>query len=153
ALAAAVGGKGAVEVPANLIPTDCERINPDMLPLESLSQDDIDRVASSVPGGMANVQDIYALAPLQEGILYHHLAAAEGDPYLQYALFSFDNNQRLHSFSQALQSVIARHDILRTAPLSERLEAAVPVVWREAPPVRDELVIDPSDGEGTAQVL
>ncbi|PHN79746.1 non-ribosomal peptide synthetase [Pseudomonas syringae] len=153
ALAAAVGGKGAVEVPANLIPTDCERITPDMLPLASLSQDDIDRVASSVPGGMANVQDIYALAPLQEGILYHHLAAVEGDPYLQYALFSFDNNQRLHSFAQALQAVIARHDILRTAVLWERLEAPVQVVWREAPLMLDELVIDPADGEVTEQLL
>ncbi|MBC9750666.1 non-ribosomal peptide synthetase, partial [Pseudomonas syringae pv. syringae] len=153
ALAAAVGGKGAVEVPANLIPTDCERITPDMLPLASLSQDDIDRVASSVPGGMANVQDIYALAPLQEGILYHHLAATEGDPYLQYALFAFDSLERLHGFAQALQGVIARHDILRTAVLWERLDSPVQVVWREAPLGLDELILDPADGDIAEQLL
>ncbi|MCF5268123.1 non-ribosomal peptide synthetase, partial [Pseudomonas syringae] len=153
ALAAAVGGKSAVEVPGNLIPANCERITPDMLPLVSLSQDDIDRVVASVPGGLANVQDIYALAPLQEGILYHHLAAAEGDPYLQYALFAFDSLERLHSFAQALQGVIARHDILRTAVLWERLDAAVQVVWREAPLCLDEQLLDPADGDIAEQLL
>ncbi|MCK0546005.1 amino acid adenylation domain-containing protein, partial [Pseudomonas syringae pv. aptata] len=153
ALAAAVGGKGAVEVPANLIPADCAHITPDMLPLVSLRQEDIDHVVSCVPGGAANVQDIYALAPLQEGILYHHIAAVEGDPYLQYALFSFDSIERLHSFAQALQGVIARHDILRTAVLWERLEAPVQVVWREAPLGLDELVLDPACGDISEQLI
>ncbi|PBP81277.1 non-ribosomal peptide synthetase, partial [Pseudomonas syringae] len=153
ALAAAVGGKGQVEAPANLIPADCSRITPDMLPLVSLTQDDIDRVVSSVPGGLSNVQDIYALAPLQEGILYHHLAATEGDPYLQYALFAFDSLERLHSFAHALQGVIARHDILRTAVLWERLDAPVQVVWREATLGLDEQVLDPADGDIAEQLL
>ncbi|NAP27562.1 syringopeptin non-ribosomal peptide synthetase SypC, partial [Pseudomonas syringae] len=153
ALAAAVGGKGQVEAPANLIPADCSRITPDMLPLVSLTQDDIDRVVSSVPGGLSNVQDIYALAPLQEGILYHHLAATEGDPYLQYALFAFDRLERLHSFAHALQGVIARHDILRTAVLWERLDAPVQVVWREATLGLDEQALDPADGDIAEQLL
>jgi arthrofactin-type cyclic lipopeptide synthetase C len=81
----------------------------------ALDQPSIDRIVASIPGGVANVQDIYPLAPLQTGILFHHLSAAQGDPYVLQAQFAFADEQRLNSFTQALQNVIQRHDILRTS--------------------------------------
>ncbi|RMR45654.1 Syringopeptin synthetase, partial [Pseudomonas syringae pv. syringae] len=146
ALAAAVGGGTEVVVPANLIPERCEHITPDLLPLISLTQAQIDLVAASVPGGMANVQDIYPLAPLQAGILYHHISAEEGDPYTLKALFGLCDRARLDDFSGALQGVINRHDILRTAVLWEGLDEPVQVVLRRAELQVTELFLDPADG-------
>jgi aryl carrier-like protein len=134
ALAELTGHTSAPEltVPPNLIPPSCRAITPQMLPLISLSEKDIQRIAAEVPGGMSNIQDIYPLVPLQEGVLFHHLMGHEGDPYLLPALLAFDTRARLDAFLQALQQVIQRHDILRTAVLWQGLPSTLQVVWRVA---------------------
>ncbi|ORC58268.1 non-ribosomal peptide synthetase, partial [Pseudomonas floridensis] len=145
ALASAVGSDNALKIPANLIDADCRYITPDLLPLVTLDQEHIERIVAQVPGGAANVQDIYPLGPLQAGILYHHLAAGDSDPYLLQPRFAFTDRARLDAFCQALQRVIERNDILRTALFWEGLQAPVQVVWRKANLRVDEIALHDLD--------
>ncbi|MFM9432981.1 amino acid adenylation domain-containing protein [Janthinobacterium sp. CG_23.3] len=125
-------GRAAVVVPPNGIPAGCTAIDPAMLTLVDLDAAQIATIEAAVPGGAANIQDIYPLAPLQEGILFHHVLQTAGDAYVTPQLLSFDSEERLQRFVASLNQVIARHDILRTAVLWEDLKEPLQVVWREA---------------------
>ena len=152
-LAATVdAGLSAVEVPPNRISTGCKVITPEMLPLVDLREEEIERIVGCVPGGAGNVQDIYPLAPLQEGILFHHLVGGEGDPYLLIGQMSFDSRTRLDGYLDALQAVINRHDILRTAVLWEGLPEPVQVVWRRAILDVEEIELDTAAGDASEQL-
>ncbi|ANW03876.1 non-ribosomal peptide synthetase [Bradyrhizobium icense] len=135
--------RGAVAaVPANLITPQTTAITPEMLPLIALKQFDIDSIVARIPGGVANIQDIYGLSPLQDGILFHHLLAAQGDPYLLIGQMAFASRDLLDCYLAAVQQVIDRHDILRTSIQWEGLSAPAQVVWRRASLAVTEVVLD-----------
>ncbi|RXH33271.1 peptide synthetase, partial [Bradyrhizobium nanningense] len=151
-LAASLGHHREVAVPANLITERSVAITPQMLPLIELRQDEIDRIIASVSGGVCNIKDIYGLSPLQEGILFHHLLAAKGDPYLQVSLMAFTERGLLERYLAAVQRVVNRHDILRTSFVWEGLSRPAQVVWRQARLEVTEVQLDGARGAGAEQL-
>ncbi|MBO4228604.1 condensation domain-containing protein, partial [Bradyrhizobium neotropicale] len=141
-----------VAVPANRISEQSTAITPQMLPLIELAQGEIDRILATVPGGVGNIQDIYGLSPLQDGILFHHLLATKGDPYLLVSQMAFADRGVLDRYLAAVQRVVDRHDILRTSFVWQGLSRPAQVVWRRAPLEVSEVELDGSAGPGAAQL-
>ncbi len=83
-------------------------------------------------------------------ILFHHLMSQQGDAYLLRSLLAFDSRQRLDRYLCAVQAVIDRHDILRSAIHWERLPEPVQVVWRQAPLQAEEVQL--SDGDAASEL-
>ena len=88
------------------------------------------------------MKDIYPLAPLQEGILFHHLFSKTDDPYVLRAALSFETKAKLDEFLTALQVMVDRHDIFRPAFLWEGLSQPAQVVLR-----RVDLVVETREDE------
>src|SRR5579872_1437501 len=150
---AAVADRAEVGVPQRLTTDRARAITPDLLPLVELTQEQIDAIATTVPGGQPNIADIYPLAPLQEGILFHHLmtAAEPADAYLVPSVLRFSCRARLDEFLDALRAVMGRHDIFRSSVAWDGLLEPVQVVWREAAlPVTE---LTPEDGGTVSRLM
>ncbi|MCA1460448.1 amino acid adenylation domain-containing protein [Bradyrhizobium sp. NBAIM18] len=149
--AASLDGGVEADVPVNQITRQMTAITPELLPLITLTQSDIDSIVAGVPGGVANIQDVYGLSPLQDGILFHHLLSKEGDPYLLVGRMAFASRDLLDRYLDAVRQVVARHDILRTSIVWSGLSTPAQVVWRQASLVVDEVVLD-GEGPGDEQL-
>ncbi|WP_329586125.1 amino acid adenylation domain-containing protein [Kitasatospora sp. NBC_01250] len=140
--------------PPNLIPPGCEELTPELLPLIDLSRQQLDAIVAAVPGGAPNIQDVYPLVSTQEGILFHHLMDPDQDPYLVSTLYVAEDEAACTAFTRALQAVIDRHDVMRTAVLTSGLPAPVQVVHRTAElPVQRVLLEPGEDAEQQARAL
>ena len=129
-------------VPENLVPQDCDAIEPRMLTLLDLKQDQIDRIVEVTPGGAKNIKDIYPLTPLQEGILFHSLLSMHGDPYILPLLMVLESELKCQSLVNAIQMVVDSHDILRAAVLWDGLPRPVHVIHRRASLPIEQLDLD-----------
>lgn len=134
----------ALQVPPNRVPPGSAVITPEMLTLVDLSREQIQKIVQAVPGGAKNIQDIYPLAPLQEGILFHHKLDRQGwDTYVLPVLLTLSSHEKLSEFISALNHVIRRHDAFRTAIFWEGLDRPVQVVCRSAPIQVEQFELDP----------
>jgi amino acid adenylation domain-containing protein/non-ribosomal peptide synthase protein (TIGR01720 family) len=79
-----------------------------------------------------NIEDIYELSPMQQGLLFHTLAAPNSGTYFEQLSCTLQGEFNVSAFRQAWQQVVDRHPILRTAFYWEGLEQPYQVVYSQA---------------------
>ena len=61
-----------------------------------------------------NIESIYPLSPMQEGMLFHSIDGQESKVYVVVLYFSLRGALNVHAFKRAWQIILERHSILRT---------------------------------------
>ncbi|MEO1590243.1 MAG: amino acid adenylation domain-containing protein [Cyanobacteria bacterium J06632_22] len=80
-----------------------------------------------------NVEDIYPLSPMQQGLLFHALLAPKAGSYTPQIVLQFSGHLDGQALKTAWQTVIERHSILRTGFYWEQRDEPFQVVYRQVP--------------------
>ncbi|HYO52816.1 condensation domain-containing protein, partial [Archangium sp.] len=111
-------------------------------PLAHLTQAAVDRLVGRGRG----VEDIYPLSPMQQGMLFHALLEPKVGMYLEQLTWTFHAPLQVDTFHRAMDRLVERQPLLRTAlyweGLAEPLQVVRPRVelpwleldWRGVPP-------------------
>ncbi len=80
---------------------------------------------------LKNVEDLYPLSPMQQGMLFHSLYAPESGVYFEQMSCILRGDLDVSAFEQAWQRMMERHLVLRTAFVGEGLKEPIQVVHRQ----------------------
>ncbi|MEO6525877.1 MAG: condensation domain-containing protein, partial [Gemmatimonadaceae bacterium] len=101
---------------------------PSDFPLAGLDRRELDELLSGATG----VEDVYPLAPLQGGMLFHALHASGATSYCMQVTCTLDGALDIDAFENAWRDVMQRHAALRTSfPIGHGRDG-LQIVWRSA---------------------
>ncbi|RST55769.1 non-ribosomal peptide synthetase [Variovorax sp. MHTC-1] len=117
------------ELIAHCLGDDAGGLSPSDIPLARLTQAQVDGLRLDA----AKVEHIYPLAPMQQGLLLHTLLNAGAGMYLMQDHYRFASEIDVECFTRAWDSVVQRHEALRTGFVWHGDETQLQVVYREVP--------------------
>ena len=101
---------------------------PSDFPLARLDQTRIDQLF----GNARDIEDVYPLTPLQQGILFHALYAPKSGIYVEQLSCTLQGPLDVATFTAAWQEVVTSHQVLRSSFLWEGVDAPLQVVHAQA---------------------
>ncbi|AFC30794.1 fusaricidin synthetase [Paenibacillus mucilaginosus 3016] len=81
---------------------------------------------------VGEIENIYPLTPMQQGMLFHSLLDADSPAYFQQASFDVEGELDLEAFSASYHALVRRHDVLRTRIFTGWKEEPLQVVFRRS---------------------
>lgn len=115
-----------VEIIDRLSSIEKSSLTPSDLSYKGLSIRKLDRLSAQY-----DIEDVYTLAPLQEGMLFHSLLDPSSDSYFGQMAYQLRGRLDISAVERSLNAVIARHPSLRTIFLHHGYEQPIQIALRE----------------------
>ncbi|WP_292436312.1 non-ribosomal peptide synthetase [Methylobacter sp.] len=109
---------------AHCTQADAGGYTPSDFPLQALSQTELE----SMDLKPRQIEDIYPLAPLQHGLIFHSLYAPESSVYCIQLACRLRGELNVAAFQQAWQQLLERHPVLRTRFYFKDLEQPLQII-------------------------
>jgi amino acid adenylation domain-containing protein/non-ribosomal peptide synthase protein (TIGR01720 family) len=103
---------------------DC---TPSDFPLVDIDQRTLDELVAA----HGDIEDLYPLSPLQEGLLFHTVLAPEAGHYVEQLTLDFGEGLDVVALERAWNEVVRRHPVLRTGFVWEGVAEPLQVVHRQ----------------------
>ncbi|WGV25108.1 non-ribosomal peptide synthetase [Halotia branconii] len=104
---------------------------PSDFPLIKLNQQELDQLLGSLQAqnNWRNIEDIYPLSPMQQGMLFESLYAPDSGVYFEQLNCSLSGKIDAIAFEKAWQQIVAKHSIFRTAFVWKNEQKPLQVVY------------------------
>ncbi|HKP13464.1 MAG TPA: condensation domain-containing protein, partial [Blastocatellia bacterium] len=79
-----------------------------------------------------NIESIYELSPMQQGMLFHSLRSPQSGMYVEQLSCALRGPLDVAAFGRAWQFVVDRHTVLRTSFYWKEMDKPLQVVQRDA---------------------
>ncbi|MGW8444292.1 amino acid adenylation domain-containing protein [Paenibacillus sp. S33] len=117
------------EIISHTINRDCIELTPSDLSLQGVTLYELDQMTKYTQD-QGDIEDMYLLTPLQQGMLFHNLLEPYAGMYFQQLSFSLHTQLDEEAFKYSWNHLLARHAILRTNFYGKWGKAPLQIVFR-----------------------
>ncbi|WP_026281361.1 non-ribosomal peptide synthetase [Paenibacillus massiliensis] len=105
-------------------------LSPSDLLLKGLTIEQLDRLVERTRG-IGEIEDVFPLVPMQQGMLYHSLLHPDDASYFEQARFDLEGDFEQAYFEESLQLLARRHAVFRTNFMDDWCGQPVQIVFSD----------------------
>ncbi|MVO98369.1 non-ribosomal peptide synthase/polyketide synthase [Paenibacillus lutrae] len=118
-----------LEVIRHCVSRERAELTPSDVLIKDITQEQLDMIVEQTrPVG--ELENIYALTPMQKGMLFHNLLDSQSGAYFEQSTFDLKGHFTIAAFAESLDLLVHRHAVLRTNFYSGWKDEPLQVVYR-----------------------